>query len=423
MKRLVVCCDGTWNRPENENVTNVEKIARTIETDPARAGGVTQLVEYVSGVGANWYWVDRILGGAFGLGLFGNVTRAYRFLALNYEPGDEIFVFGFSRGAYTARSLVGMIGRVGLLTADALIDDKLPEAVERYRARRGRGRAFGSSNAEFKRDCCHEPEIAFLGVFDTVGALGVPGALRSRHQFHNVKLSGAVSCARQALAIDDRRIKFEPALWEKDEALGPEQERRVKQVWFEGAHSDVGGGYADTGLSDTALLWMASEAAAAGLAFRPERLDAYVASGSSAVRHDSLSFGYRILNLIGLLRSAIKSNPRFRGTRRVLDPAGALGVRIASSALSHWQEDPAYFSPEVKRFVDARSEAQDSCVEQVVALPERAAHGEVIGTAQTGLAVAQRSRHPRQAETPAPPGENSGAGQAHKVRPVEPLNR
>lgn len=371
MKRLVICCDGTWNKPENENVTNIEKIARTVETDADRSGDVQQLVQYISGVGANWYWLDRMVGGAFGLGLFGNVTKAYRFLALNYEPGDEIFVFGFSRGAYTARSLVGMIGRVGLLTCDALIADKLPEAVDRYRQHEGKGRAFGSSNAEFARDHCHSPKIAFVGVFDTVGALGVPGALRNRHKFHSVKLSDSVLCARHALAIDERRIKFEPSLWEVDESLATDQADRVKQVWFEGAHSDAGGGYGETGLSDTALLWMAEEATRHGLVFHQPRLDKYVASGSSAVRHDSMNAGYRVLNLIGLLRNRFKHNARFRGSRRILGDERALNVRIASSALSHWRDDPTYGAINIKWFVDAAGDDLDLVVEDVIALPGR----------------------------------------------------
>src|SRR5512140_2213884 len=113
MKRLVVCCDGTWNKPDSRVVTNVEKIARTVQTEPASTGGVSQLVYYVSGVGAGSYGADRLLGGAFGFGLFHNVIASYRFLAQNYDPGDEIFVVGFSRGAYTARSLAGMVAKVG----------------------------------------------------------------------------------------------------------------------------------------------------------------------------------------------------------------------------------------------------------------------------------------------------------------------
>lgn len=407
MKRIVICCDGTWNRPENKNVTNIEKIARTIETDATRTGGVQQLVHYVSGVGTSWYWVDRLLGGAFGLGLFGNVTDAYRFLALNYspgrpgEPGDEIYVLGFSRGAYTARSLVGMISRVGLLTSEALIDDKLPEAVDRYRRARPAGGDFGSSDEEFKRDHCHNPKIRFLGVFDTVGALGVPGALFNHHKFHDVRLSPAVSCARQALAIDERRMKFEPSLWDDDG--GGASRERVKQVWFEGAHSDIGGGYGDTGLSDTALLWMVREANAQGLAFNEGLLDSYIGSGSSAVRHDSMNLGYRVLNAIGRLRTALRANPRFKRGLRNLSPAGAIGIGVASSALEHWNSDDARYKPAnvgalVKELTEDRLKA---ATEKVVALPDKsvsvlhsrlAAAGVDLGESPTGRAPSPLAR-------------------------------
>jgi hypothetical protein len=370
MKRLVICCDGTWNRPENENITNIEKIARTIEMDPLRTYGVQQLVQYIGGVGANWYWVDRILGGAFGLGLFGHVTTAYRFLALNYQPGDQVFVFGFSRGAYTARSLVGMLTRVGLLTREAVIADKLPEAVNRYRGQPPKGRDFGSSNAEFRRDHCQvDMHVDFLGVFDTVGALGVPGAFRQRHTFHDVKLSKQVVCARQALAIDERRIKFEPCLWEIE--ADADDPGRVRQVWFEGAHSDIGGGYGATGLSDTALLWMLREANMQGLAFDWPLLATYLGSNSPAERHNSLNIGYQVLNLIGQLRNRVKKNQHFRGSRRRLDGADARDVRIASSAQQHFEADEGYRPPNIDWFREASGGAwSEASVVPVIALPE-----------------------------------------------------
>ncbi|MDF2807284.1 MAG: hypothetical protein K0S43_2230, partial [Cellulosimicrobium sp.] len=111
MKRLVLCCDGTWNSPVNASVSNIEKIARSVRTGIG-PDGVQQMVFSVEGVGAQGYLVDRLLGGAFGYGLTRNVVAGYRHLALNYEPGDEIYVFGFSRGAYTARSVVGMVATV-----------------------------------------------------------------------------------------------------------------------------------------------------------------------------------------------------------------------------------------------------------------------------------------------------------------------
>jgi uncharacterized protein (DUF2235 family) len=394
MKRLIVCCDGTWNRPENQNVTNIEKIARTIEIDSDKAGDVQQLVSYLSGVGSHWYWFDRVLGGAFGFGLFANVTAGYRFLALNYEPGDEIFVFGFSRGAFTARSITGMVCKIGLLTRDALIDGKLPEAVDRYRQAPGQAGAWGSSNAEFKRDNCHEPDVTFLGVFDTVGALGVPGAIKNKHKFHNVNLHPAVKCARHALAIDDRRMKFVPSLWKHNpdvaEDAGNEPDR-VKQVWFEGVHSDVGGGYGETGLSDTALKWMADEAAAKGLVFDQSLLDRYVRGGSSAVRHESLNKGYRLLNAMAQLgRLAGKKNPAFAKGYRVLAPPDARDIYISSSALAHFNDDDGYKLGCIQTYVDANDPIADFTVE-VVALPESAATetGGAVASEPVGAQVGQ----------------------------------
>ena len=381
-KRLVICCDGTWNRPDSAHVTNIEKIARTVATDLDRTDGVQQLVLYLSGVGAGSYTVDRLLGGAFGFGLFGNVRTAYRFLALNYEPGDQIFVFGFSRGAYTARSLAGMVGRVGLLTRDALVADKLPEAVARYQRRGPADGSFGDSDQEFRRDHCHpSATVQLLGVFDTVGALGVPGAVRQQHQFHDVNLGPVVLCARQALAADERRLKFEPCLWEADEATraADEASGRVQQVWFEGVHSDVGGGYAETGLCDTTLLWMVVEANRRGLVFDTRLLATYVGSGSSAVRHDSLTVLYRVLNLVSRVQRAVTHHGRrFLGTWRRLDPPlqtpaqqRAVGVRVASSAARHFLDDPSYGGPHL---VEYAAETHDftGVVADVVTLPEPA---------------------------------------------------
>lgn len=210
MKRLVVCCDGTWGKPDSKFVTNVEKIARTVQNDPDLAGGVTQLVYHVSGVGGGSYLTDKLLGGAFGFGLSNNVITSYRFLAQNFEPGDEIFIIGFSRGAYTARSLAGMIARVGLLTEKALVEERLRDAVHLYQRKPLSEGAFGASVDEFTHDHCHSPKVRFLGVFDTVGALGVPGFRWRLPRFHDVQLSGAVQCARQALATDENRIIFAP---------------------------------------------------------------------------------------------------------------------------------------------------------------------------------------------------------------------
>lgn len=308
MKRLVLCCDGTWNSPVSTSVSNVEKIARAVRTGIG-PDGVQQMVFSVEGVGAQGYLVDRLLGGAFGSGLTRNVVEGYRHLALNYEPGDEIYVFGFSRGAYTARSVVGMVATVGLLTQDALARDHLHDAERIYRLRDAEQRR-GLAATFHARHCHEQVPVAFLGVFDTVGALGVPGLSRRRTRFHDVRLSPAVEQARQALAIDDRRIVFEPCLWEVPAAMAG----RVKQVWFPGGHSDVGGGAPSRALSDTVLLWMVGEAIARGLTFDNDRLLAQLRHEDSLVCRFHPGPLYGTLNLLERLHP----RPRFRGSRRVL---------------------------------------------------------------------------------------------------------
>jgi hypothetical protein len=375
MKRLVVCCDGTWNKPDNEHVTNVEKIARTVQSDPSATGDVYQLVYYVSGVGAASYEADRLLGGAFGFGLFHNVIACYRFLAQNYEPGDEIFILGFSRGAYTARSVAGMLATVGLITKVGLVEERLPWAVHLYQATKMPEGAFGESVEEFKHDHCHAADVTFLGVFDTVGALGVPGFERDAPRFHNVQLSNQVRCARQALAIDETRLKFAPTFWEAPpDAAGPvavTEDPRVKQVWFEGAHSDVGGGYGETGLSDTTLLWMAREAHAAGLVFDADLLGKYVNSGSDPICHNPLSLMYKVDNQLLEAKEHLPwqdGDSEFSHGLRLLTNDRALSVRVAYSAVRHYQEG-GYAPANLAAFGEQTNGFQN-VIEHVDRLPE-----------------------------------------------------
>ncbi|MEU0541454.1 DUF2235 domain-containing protein [Nocardia sp. NPDC005978] len=329
MKRLVVCCDGTWKAESSSTVSNIVKIAQTVCLTGTDGAGepVGQRVYYISGPGARGFASDRLLGGAFGLGLEANLSAAYWQLALNWEPGDEIFIFGFSRGAYTARSLAGMIHRLGILTYAAMIAGKYPEALRIYQQRKANPMdADPPEWAEFRRAHCYpDPvKINFLGVFDTVGAMGIPGITAWRHRFHDVRLSSSVHCARQALALDERRRSFEPCLWEVPVELAEKYRRtdRVKQVWFEGVHSDIGGGYPECALSDITLRWMIAEAAAEGLAFDQSRLATLLANCAGKPEHerlhDSLSIGFRVLNFLRLLRNP--RSPRFfwDSWRRVL---------------------------------------------------------------------------------------------------------
>jgi len=264
MKRIVVCSDGTWNVPDQTDrgephPSNVVHTTRAIA--PVSPSGTAQIVFYDMGVGTAW-GLDRLVGGAFGTGFSRNVEDGYRFLVDNHAPSDEIYLFGFSRGAYTVRSIVGLIRKCGLLHKASVA--RFPEAYELYR---DRGVGPDAPRAlRFRRDHAREVTVRFLGVWDTVGALGVPGMLgflSRRHQFHDVTLSHIVERACHAVAIDERRKWFMPSLWNAQNVRG----QIVEQVWFAGVHTNVGGGYADSGLSDIAFLWMKGKAEEAGLAF------------------------------------------------------------------------------------------------------------------------------------------------------------
>jgi len=269
MRRLVVCCDGTWNTAESKTITNVTYMARAV-APISGLDGATQVVFYDPGVGTG-NLVDRISGGAFGDGLDGNILDAYRFLVYNYSPGDQVFFFGFSRGAYTARSAVGMLRKCGLLKkvhAD-LVDD----AYELYRKRDDE--PDGPRATKF-RDNFSWPkfDVEFIGVWDTVGALGIPLTglrwfTRRDEQFHDTKLSRMVRRAYHAVAIDERRGPFKPTLWEKH----PDSDQKVEQAWFAGVHTDVGGGYEDRALANITFQWMAIRAYDAGLEFDHQYLE------------------------------------------------------------------------------------------------------------------------------------------------------
>jgi uncharacterized protein (DUF2235 family) len=264
MKRLIVCCDGTWNGLSGEYPTNVLKLSQAIKT--ADSGGILQKIYYQEGLGTKWY--DRLVGGAFGWGIDEHIADAYRFLCQNYEPGDEIYCFGFSRGAYTVRSLIGLIYCSGLLKPSNL--HKIPEAYQLYR-----DREIKPSNpiAEaFRQQFGDRVPIALLGCWDTVGALGIPDLvplvpidrfINKKYQFHDTKLSAIIQRAFHSIAVDERRKSFEVTHMGKSEK-NPAQV--IREVWFPGTHGCVGGGtVANRGLSDGALQWMMAQVAESGL--------------------------------------------------------------------------------------------------------------------------------------------------------------
>ncbi len=263
MRHLIMCCDGTWNTPEMESVTNVRRLYNAL--DRTDQDGRPQSSCYQPGVGT---LRNRLLGGAFGLGLSDNVMDAYRWLAGAYRPGDRIWLFGFSRGAYTARSLAGMISACGLIDTaamdEAAVRGKIEHIYDQGYRKRGAGREW-RQGLDFRYDPDDREQIPvhFVGVWDTVGSLGVPDYMGwlnlldpSRgHDFHDLRLNPYIKHARHAVAMDERRSPFTPTLW-----TGPFPEGQdVKQVWFPGSHQDVGGGHLRTGLSDGALRWMVDE--------------------------------------------------------------------------------------------------------------------------------------------------------------------
>ncbi|WP_158886101.1 DUF2235 domain-containing protein [Rhodanobacter sp. L36] len=285
-RRLAVLFDGTWNKPESN--TNVERLRRLIADRDA--GGVAQIVNYIPGVGVS-PGISHLLGGAFGYGLSGNVMDGYRWLSDLWQPGDDIYLFGFSRGAYTARSLGGLIRKCGLLTrgADGRIEKTvLSAAYDLYRDTDSK--PDDPAPIVFRAEHSIEVDIHFIGVWDTVGSLGIPDTAswfpfaRSRYQFHDTELSKIVKCAYQALALDEHRADFEPALWTRNIASVKPGETTatkkleqidIEQRWFIGAHADVGGGNDRDGagrkpdpLPDLPLAWLQQKAISCGLACR-----------------------------------------------------------------------------------------------------------------------------------------------------------
>ena len=311
MKRIAIFIDGTWNRPDAEHPTNVLRLSRCVKHYD-RKSGLQQFVIYSPGVGCGKgnnmlaRVLDRTLGGGLGWGSLDIIEETYRNLVFVYEPGDEIYVFGFSRGAFAARSLVGLIRSCGIAPRSHLA--RIPVAIARYMSRdpathpedpssfeyRADFAPFtATSKGEFKwrRDRGDEQAIRltvdYLGVWDTVGALGIPAFLpgaktfNAKYQFHDTKLTSSVLSARHAIALDERRRTFPPHPWSNLDKLsaadsrggGMREVRSHLQQWFPGNHGSIGGGGARVGLSSIAMHWITQGAERAGLAINWEDFD------------------------------------------------------------------------------------------------------------------------------------------------------
>ncbi|KAB5517422.1 hypothetical protein GE09DRAFT_1045118 [Coniochaeta sp. 2T2.1] len=311
-KRLIVCCDGTWMNSDTgyekptlfhplgkaqvpSNVTRLSRSLRRVCRD-----GTLQIIAYQNGVGTGSTISDAITGGAFGRGIAENVREAYAFICANYNDGDDIILVGFSRGAFTARSVAGMIGDLGLLTREGMehfypvfkdmqnwrtpgYNDPFPNvpfpnkpkgegAEEIYRQLlldRGLTRVNqnGGTGDLIK--------VKAVGVWDTVGSLGIPqvswlpklsiGAASKEYRFYDTNLSDRIEHAFQALALDEHRPPFSPAVWERSAANRHTTE--LRQVWFPGNHGNVGGGWQDAGIANMSLAWMMDQLASVGVEF------------------------------------------------------------------------------------------------------------------------------------------------------------
>jgi uncharacterized protein (DUF2235 family) len=343
-RQVVVCCDGTWNEPDELRAgvaapTNVAKLALCVVAD------AQQLLFYEPGVGTARD--ERIVGGGFGYGLSQNIRSCYAFLAQQYEPGDDLFLFGFSRGAYTARSLAGLIHNCGLLRPDHA--DRVDEAFAFYRDRTSQTHPSTLASQLFREMYSHpSDEIHFIGVWDTVGALGIPTGLPGveeldRHQtpfehlwgFHDTQLGAHVRNARHALAIDEQREPFAPTLWTQEDAA----EQTLAQVWFSGVHSEVGGGSRDASLSDVALLWMADQARACGLRITPGRLQVGADDGAGGAI--APNYAGPIVDSRKGMYDAMRPFHRLEK----LPVGGAPGQSLASSAVRRADERVAGYAP------------------------------------------------------------------------------
>jgi uncharacterized protein (DUF2235 family) len=418
---LVLCFDGTWNNLKSN--TNVSRLYS--EVADASTGFSKQRKFYDEGVGTQWY--DRISGGATGAGLDKNIRLGYAWLATNFETdrdtiydpsmftqdptrksngdvlsapkhssgvdfltGSDLYLIGFSRGAFTARSLGGLINYLGIPRIDpaklADPDKSLAEqqvivdAWALYQTRPGPDDrdavTMGTASDDLKQKCKdHDDAVAryrasastrypvrihFIGVWDTVGALGIPRVAwlpkPKTYQFHDTKLGEAIRNAYHGMAIDEHRQEYKATLWTDN---GLKSVENIQQRWFPGAHADVGGGYEDDLLPAKPLLWMAQSAARCGLEFVDDRGALLTASGAPAAvavapaAYDLIGTEYMspvhdsYAEFLGGFYKSVQFVPGAPGRvyRRMLVAIDGMAQEIDETAFQKWKSDPEYRPP------------------------------------------------------------------------------
>jgi uncharacterized protein (DUF2235 family) len=296
----------------------VVRIARAIR--PNNPDGEAQVVFYDWGV-ATGNGLGVVGGGAFGKGIDRNIRDGYRFVIHNYAHGDKLWFFGFSRGAYTVRSLVGLIRNAGILSKRN--SDRIPDAYALYRSST---KPDAQKSKDFRAAYSRESKIHFLGAFDTVGALGIPCGLgfgrrnEQKYGFHDTQVSSRVRNAYHALAIDEKRKSFVPTIWRTKPSSTTSE-----QAWFAGVHGDVGGDYPDTGLADHALEWLVGKAVDVGLSVNQSYLRSLRNPASNETLHNSYTLKWKPL-----------------GKRKRALLATSADEVIHPSARRRWNERPGY---------------------------------------------------------------------------------
>jgi uncharacterized protein (DUF2235 family) len=373
-KNIVFCADGTWNGPGEPDTdpkdlqwTNVFKtylnLAGTDSPESTRFaneqereyivdGKTLQIAKYLHGVGDSDNFLVKALGGGFGEGLIARIVRGYTFVSRNYQPGDKIYLIGFSRGAYTARSLAGLISAKGLLPPNVATEDEKEDAYRKGSAvwYEWRQESLEKANKplvhlqEWAQDLPHflfdrsasvglvQAPIEAVAVWDTVGAYGIPEF--DAHQeavdsfaFADLKLSDNVKFGLHAISIDEQRGNFTPTLWADRDG--------IVQVLFPGAHADVGGGYkaTESGLSDGAFVWMTGKLKKLGVL--------YAATPTVTVAPDAFIKSHEPWT--ELPWSRLRFAPRVFAAPPTLGLAQTVLDRIASGALN-----PAYLPANVQ---------------------------------------------------------------------------
>lgn len=394
MKRVVVLIDGTWNKEGTTNDTNVAKldgvnrvVTRRFIKD-ADTAGIVQNVHYHDGVGTEGDVFKRLLGGAIGLGLKQIILDCYSFIVDDYDPGDEIYLFGFSRGSYAARALAGLIGASGIARRRA--PELFEAAWQHYRvkpsareqpqtASAGDQQAIANYALLAARHSFHDSRaITCVGVWDTVGSYGVPAgiglAALARYYalitlgFHDTSFGDNVAVGLHALAVDEHRRPFVPTFWTI--AKGQEPAGHVEQTWFAGAHCNVGGGYPDAGLSDQAMIWMIARVQAlTGLEFNVAAIGAAVRPNIGGAVINS-TVGWPIDHRFPHYRQVLPANAICHGyLLNTEDPAAKrINERVHWSVVTKRQErvGQSYLPPDLPLDISAAKIVDETAEERVL---------------------------------------------------------